>query len=72
MLVRKQMMPAGCSANLLRSRTILAILCLAFALTYVSAKGVLVPIKRRHGGLHSRELLQNATIPLHGAVRDYG
>ena len=70
------MMPAGCragcSAKGVHSRTILAILCLSFASTCASAKGILVPIKRRQGGLHSRELLQNATIPLHGAVRDYG
>ena len=37
-----------------------------------NAKSILLPIKRRDGGLHSRDLLQNATIPLHGAVRDYG
>ena len=36
------------------------------------AKSILLPIKRRDGGLYSRDLLQNATIPLHGAVRDYG
>lgn len=36
------------------------------------AKSILLPIKRRDGGLHSRDLLQNATIPLHGAVQDYG
>lgn len=37
-----------------------------------NAKTILLPIKRRDGGLYPRDLLQNATIPLHGAVRDYG
>lgn len=45
--------------------------CLASGLRSAHG-GFLLPIKRRDGGLHSRDLLQNATIPLHGAVRDYG
>ena len=49
-----------------------ALTTLAFDSPSVCAKNALIPIKRRDGGLHSRELLQNATIPLHGAVRDYG
>ena len=30
------------------------------------------PLKRRDGGLIARGLLRNATLPLHGAVKDYG
>ena len=45
---------------------------LAFTAQSGNAKSILLPIKRRDGGLYSRDLLQNATIPLHGAVRDYG
>ncbi len=47
------------------------LVCLASGLRSAHG-GFLLPIKRRDGGLHSRDLLQNATIPLHGAVRDYG
>lgn len=50
----------------------LALTTIAFELPGVCAKSALIPIKRRDGGLHSRDLLQNATVPLHGAVRDYG
>lgn len=45
---------------------------LPFTAQSASANSMLLPIKRRDGGLYSRDLLQNATIPLHGAVRDYG
>lgn len=34
--------------------------------------GLIVPLRRRNGGLISRGLLHNATLPLHGAVKDYG
>ena len=46
--------------------------CCLLSSSSVSGKGVTLPITRRTGHLHSRELLSNATIPLHGAVRDYG
>ena len=45
---------------------------LAYTAQGAQGKSVLLPIKRRDGGLYSRDLLQNATVPLHGAVRDYG
>lgn len=56
-----------------RSARVLAcvLACLASGLRSAHG-GFLLPVKRRDGGLHSRDLLQNATIPLHGAVRDYG
>ena len=47
------------------------LVCLASGLRSAHG-GFMLPIKRRDGGLHSRDLLQNATMPLHGAVRDYG
>ena len=31
-----------------------------------------LPLRRRDGGLIARGLLRNATLPLHGAVKDYG
>lgn len=34
--------------------------------------GLVLPLKRRDGGLIARGLLRNATLPLHGAVKDYG
>ncbi len=34
--------------------------------------GLVFPLKRRDGGLIARGLLRNATLPLHGAVKDYG
>lgn len=33
---------------------------------------LVLPLKRRDGGLIARGLLRNATLPLHGAVKDYG
>ncbi len=67
-------MPPQIGARSLKLARLLvcALACFAFVTRGVSAKGVLLPIQRRAGGLHSRDLLQNATIPLHGAVRDYG
>ena len=35
-------------------------------------QGHVLPLKRRDGGLIARGLLRNATLPLHGAVKDYG
>ena len=35
-------------------------------------QGLVLPLKRRDGGLIARGLLRNATLPLHGAVKDYG
>lgn len=34
--------------------------------------GLIVPLRRKDGGLIARGLLRNATLPLHGAVKDYG
>eukprot|EP00884_Botryococcus_braunii_P019358 jgi/Botrbrau1/6105/Bobra.331_2s0002.1 len=34
--------------------------------------GLVLQLKRRNGGRFARGLLKNATIPLHGAVKDYG
>lgn len=34
--------------------------------------GLVLQLKRRNGGRFARSLLKNATIPLHGAVKDYG
>ena len=42
----------------------------------VAAEGqrdaLVVPLRRKDGGLIARGLLRNATLPLHGAVKDYG
>ncbi|KAL3138709.1 hypothetical protein ABBQ32_006464 [Trebouxia sp. C0010 RCD-2024] len=56
------------------STRLLAFVLASLLITAQSAisKSAVLPIKRRDGGLLSRDLLQNATIPLHGAVRDYG
>lgn len=35
-------------------------------------QGQVLSLKRRDGGLIARGLLRNATLPLHGAVKDYG
>ena len=35
-------------------------------------QGHVLALKRRDGGLIARGLLRNATLPLHGAVKDYG
>ncbi|KAK9808761.1 hypothetical protein WJX72_003142 [[Myrmecia] bisecta] len=44
---------------------VLVVLCFA-------NETVVLPLKRRDGGLLARGLLRNATLPLHGAVKDYG
>ncbi len=35
-------------------------------------QGQVLALRRRDGGLIARGLLRNATLPLHGAVKDYG
>ena len=35
-------------------------------------QGLVLPLRRRDGGFIARGLLRNATLPLHGAVKDYG
>ena len=48
-------------------------LVLHSSVTWSSAQqGHVLPLKRRDGGLIARGLLRNATLPLHGAVKDYG
>ena len=37
-----------------------------------AADTLVLPLTRRDGGTRVRGLLRNATLPLHGAVRDYG
>lgn len=52
--------------------TWLLTLCSLLA-TAVGAKDALfMPLRRKDGGLIARGLLRNATLPLHGAVKDYG
>jgi len=52
---------------------ILLSLVLHRSFTWSSAQqGHVLPLKRRDGGLIARGLLRNATLPLHGAVKDYG
>ncbi len=54
-------------------QAILLALLLLGTVRWSSAQGELVlPLKRRDGGLIARGLLRNATLPLHGAVKDYG
>jgi hypothetical protein len=36
------------------------------------SSSIVLPLTRRDGGLLARGLLRNATLPLHGAVKDYG
>jgi len=38
----------------------------------LQAASLVLPLTRRDGGLLARGLLRNATLPLHGAVKDYG
>lgn len=38
----------------------------------LQAGSLVFPLTRRDGGLLARGLLRNATLPLHGAVKDYG
>ena len=40
--------------------------------TALAEEVLLLPLQRRDGGLIARGLLRNATLPLHGAVKDYG
>ena len=50
---------------------LLVALCL-LAGAGASQAGFVLPLLRRDGGLLARGLLRNATLPLHGAVKDYG
>ncbi len=38
----------------------------------VQQDSLVLPLRRRDGGIIARGLLRNATLPLHGAVKDYG
>ena len=37
-----------------------------------SGTGLVFPLQLKVGGTRARGLLKNATLPLHGAVKDYG
>ena len=48
-------------------------LVLVSVVRWTQAKqGQVLALRRRDGGLIARGLLRNATLPLHGAVKDYG
>jgi hypothetical protein len=51
---------------------LLVALLLAGAGSSLQAGSLVLPLTRRDGGLLARGLLRNATLPLHGAVKDYG
>ena len=38
----------------------------------LSGSGLVFPLQLKVGGTRARGLLKNATLPLHGAVKDYG
>lgn len=46
--------------------------CSLLATVWSQRDGLVVPLRRKDGGLIARGLLRNATLPLHGAVKDYG
>lgn len=55
------------------NQAILLVLLLLGTVRWSSQQeGLVLPLKRRDGGLIARGLLRNATLPLHGAVKDYG
>ncbi len=64
MWLRRRWTPLG--------RLLLASLLAAVSQTSGEKQGLVVPLARRDGGLIARGLLRNATLPLHGAVKDYG
>jgi hypothetical protein len=51
---------------------LLALLMLGTVRWSSQQEALVLPLKRRDGGLIARGLLRNATLPLHGAVKDYG
>ncbi len=44
----------------------------AAAAAPVQQRGRVLPLRRRDGVTRARGLLRNASLPLHGAIRDYG
>nr|BBK07876.1 aspartyl protease family protein [Coccomyxa sp. KJ] len=50
----------------------LGLLLLSTVEKSIQQDSLVLPLKRRDGGLIARGLLRNATLPLHGAVKDYG
>jgi hypothetical protein len=51
----------------------LALLCLSLTAAAAPAlpRGRVFPLTRRDGVTRTRGLLRNASLPLHGAIRDY-
>ena len=51
----------------------LVLLCLSLAAAAAPAlpRGRVLPLARRDGVTRARGLLRNASLPLHGAIRDY-
>lgn len=52
----------------------IALLCISAATAAAPAlpRGRVLPLRRRDGVTRARGLLRNASLPLHGAIRDYG